>query len=41
MIAGTESLLRMILPSVIIGGVGGLYGRISNTFNKNGNFIGF
>ena len=41
-IAGTESLLRMILPSVIIGGVGGgLYGRISNTFNKNGNFIGF
>lgn len=42
MIAGTESLLRMTLPAFLLGGVGGgLYGRISNTFNKNGNFIGF
>ena len=41
MIAGTESLLRMILPSVIIVGVGGgIYGRLSAQFNPNGNFIG-
>ena len=42
MITGKESLLRMTLSAFFIGGVGGgLYGRISNTFNKNGNFIGF
>ena len=37
---GTESLLRMTLPTFILGGVGGLYDRISEYFNPNRNFIG-
>ena len=40
-LAGKESLIRMTLPTFILGGVGGgLYGRISEYFNPNGNFIG-
>ena len=39
-LAGKETLLRMTLPVVILGGVGGIYGRISSQFNPNGNFIG-
>ena len=38
---GTETLLRMTLPAMIIGGVGGgIYGRISEIFNPYGNFVG-
>ena len=37
---GTETLLRMTLPVIAFGGVGGIYGRISSHFNTNGNFIG-
>ena len=38
---GTESLLRMTLPAMVIGGIGGgIYGRVSEFFNPNGNFIG-
>ena len=38
---GKESLLRMMLPPIIIGGVGGgIYGRISSHFNPNGNLVG-
>ena len=36
---GVETLLRMTMPALVIGGVGGgLYGRFSDT---NGNFIAF
>ena len=38
---GTETLLRMTLPALVIGGVGGgIYGRISDVLNPNGYFIG-
>lgn len=37
---GTETLFRMTLPALILGGVGGIYGRFSSQFNPNGNFIG-
>ena len=38
---GTETLLRIALPALILGGVGGgIYGRLSSQFNPNGNFIG-
>ena len=38
---GTESLLRMTLPSFFIGGVGGgVYGRISSYFNSHKSFVG-
>lgn len=40
MIAGKESLLRMTLSAFFIGGVGGIYGRISEYCNPYGNFIG-
>lgn len=38
---GTESLLRMVIPALVLGSVGGgIYGRISEYFNPNGKFIG-
>lgn len=38
---GTETLLRMTLPAMGIGGLGGgIYGRVSEYFNPEGNFIG-
>lgn len=41
LLVGKETLLRMTLPAFALGGVGGgIYGRISEYFNPNGNFIG-
>lgn len=40
LIAGKEALLKMIIPVIILGGAGGIYGRLSSSFNPNGNFIG-
>ena len=38
---GIETLFRMALPAIFIGGVGGgLYGRINSNVNPKGNFIG-
>ena len=38
---GTETLLRMTLPTFVIGGFGGgIYNGISSCFNKAGNFVG-
>ena len=38
---GTETLLRMTLPTFVIGGFGGgIYNGISSYFNKAGNFVG-
>ena len=41
-LVGKETLLRMTLPAFFVGGIGGgLYGRISEYLNPNGDFIGF
>ena len=38
---GTETLLRMTIPALVIGGVGGgAYGRLSEFLNPNGYFVG-
>lgn len=36
-----NSLFRMIIPGILLGGIGGgIYARLSSGFNPNGNFIG-
>ena len=38
---GMNSLFRMIIPGILLGGIGGgIYARLSSGFNPNGNFIG-
>ncbi len=38
---GVESLLRMVIPPVILGGTGGgIYDRFNELFNSNGDFAG-
>ena len=38
---GVNSLFRMIIPGILLGGIGGgIYARLSSGFNPNGNFIG-
>ena len=39
---GMESLLKMTLPGIFLGGIGGgIYARLSSSLNPNGNFIEF
>ena len=41
-VVGRKSLLRMSIPAIVLGGFGGeIYGRISEFFNPDGEFIGF
>ena len=38
---GAESLLKMIIPALVLSGIGGgIYGRISSQYNKQGKFFG-